>query len=61
MTVYMVTSQNLNCDYSSHFCVEKIFTNKEKATEYMKECIRKETNYLIWYDVVEYEVETDES
>lgn len=59
--VYVVTSQNLNCEYLSHFCIEKIFTNEEKAMEYMKQCARKEINYLICYDVVEYEVETDES
>lgn len=55
--VYIVISKNYHCEYESYGCIEKIFMNKTKAEQYLKECEEKNIFSSVYYDIEECEVE----
>ena len=44
--VYIVISKNEYCGYESYGCIVKVFTNKIKAEQYLKECEEKSLKEL---------------
>lgn len=57
MKVYIVVAMNDHCDYRGCGCIEKVFTNREKAERYLEECEREKIFSYIYYDIEECEVE----
>ena len=57
MKVYIVISKNKYCDYEFYGCTEKVFTNKMKAEQYLKECEERNIFSSVYYDIEECEVE----
>ena len=57
--VYIVISKNECCNFESYGCIEKAFTNKTKARQYLKECEERNIFSSVYYDIEECEIDDE--